>query len=115
MTQWDLSRVTSFEYLQTAVYQNAYEHGFWDAELNIPEKIALIHSEASEALEDYRSNNMETTFLESGKPVGFPSELADIVIRVMDLCEHLGIDLAEEIVLKHEYNKSRPFMHGKAC
>lgn len=101
--------------IQKAVYDNSYDHGFWDDDFNIPEKLMLIVSEVSEALEDYRKNEMKTYTLESGKPCGFPSEIADVVIRVMDLCQRLGIDLEEEIALKHEFNKSRPFKHGKVC
>jgi NTP pyrophosphatase (non-canonical NTP hydrolase) len=46
------------------------------------------------------------------KPIGFASELADVVIRVMDLAEAMGIDLEREILLKHEYNLTREHRHG---
>lgn len=46
------------------------------------------------------------------KPEGFGSELADIVIRVFDLAEDMGIDLATEIKRKMRYNESRPYRHG---
>lgn len=47
------------------------------------------------------------------KPEGFPIELADAVIRIMDLAERLGIDLAEMINLKMAYNSTREYMHGR--
>ena len=77
----------------------------------MPEKLALIHSEISEALEDYRDGLMETT-VHAGKPEGFSIELADAVIRIFDLCGHLGIDLGEAVELKSAYNEMRPHRHG---
>lgn len=46
------------------------------------------------------------------KPEGFGIELADAVIRIGDLAARMGIDLSAAIVLKHEYNKTRPHRHG---
>jgi len=48
----------------------------------------------------------------SNKPEGIPSELADIVIRVCDMCGWYGIDLEAAIKEKMEYNKNRPYKHG---
>lgn len=47
------------------------------------------------------------------KPEGLPSELADIVIRVADLCYTEGIDLEGIIREKMAYNATRPHKHGK--
>lgn len=49
----------------------------------------------------------------SKKPEGVAVELADAVIRIADLCGHLGIDLESAIDLKMAYNETRPFKHGK--
>ncbi|WFR64178.1 hypothetical protein P9222_08390 [Paenibacillus amylolyticus] len=46
------------------------------------------------------------------KPCGIPSELADIVIRVLDVCGHYGIDLEKAIQEKMAYNATRPQRHG---
>lgn len=99
-------------------HENSFNHGFWDgtANQNIPSKLMLIVSEAAEALEDYREGKMELDFDltigKGNKPIGFPSEIADIVIRVFDLCGYLGIDLEKAIQAKMVYNQSRPYMHG---
>jgi NTP pyrophosphatase (non-canonical NTP hydrolase) len=40
-------------------------------------------------------------------------ELADVIIRALDLCGHLGIDIEKHVELKMQYNKSREYKHGK--
>ncbi len=91
----------------------ADEHGFTDA--SAAEDIALMHSELSEALEDIRAGKVLNALEYEGekrKPVGVPSELADVVIRVMHFCGKHGINLGKAILEKMAYNESRPYKHG---
>lgn len=76
-------------------------------------RIALIHSELSEAVEALRDGYVETYHV-GDKPEGFPVEIADAVIRIGDLCGWLGIDLDAAVEAKMEFNRTRPFRHGKA-
>jgi hypothetical protein len=103
--------------LQQAAWQNAEDKGFHKARgkdaTGLMAGMALIHSEVSEALEDIRKDRMTTFLDEEGKPQGFPTEMADIMIRVLDTCGDLDIDLQAEIEAKMAYNAGRPFMHGK--
>jgi NTP pyrophosphatase (non-canonical NTP hydrolase) len=68
----------------------------------VPAILALIHSEVSEALEDYRKGDKEH----------FIEEMADIIIRVLDLVGGFGSVIDHAIRAKIERNKGRGFRHG---
>lgn len=112
------------------VHALAVSKGWWPngtgATVGINEilaKLALVHSEVSEALEAARDPKTPVTVTwfegrvtgaESAppKPEGFAVELADVVIRVFDLAEALGLDIQKAIETKHAYNTSRSHRHG---
>ena len=97
------------------IHENAKAKGWWDDERKFPEIAALIHSEVSEALEEWRSGHAPDYIYyygEAGKPEGVPIELADAIIRIMDYAANEGIDLDEAIQVKMAYNKTRPHRHG---
>lgn len=124
-----LKRGQSINDLVNTAHGNAVSKGWWDEDRSFGEIIALIHSEASEALEDFRdghgtaevwyeSKNSQGVRVSqeqldsTWKPCGIPSELADIVIRVFDACGRYGIDLERAIAEKMAYNATRPQRHG---
>jgi len=82
----------------------AKSKGWWEDERNDGELIALMHSELSEALEAMRNH---------GKKEELAEELADCCIRIFDYCGARNIDLEKALVKKMEYNKGRPYRHGK--
>lgn len=92
------------------------------------QRIALIQSEASEALEADRKNRHADliSMQEQMQALGFRTEdfqryikdtvedeIADTIIRLLDLCGMLDIDIDKHIELKIQYNSSRPYLHGK--
>lgn len=100
----------SFKDLQAEVHANARIHGWHDEGFNKGEKLALIHSEVSEALEAERHGNPPDDHIPEFS--GVEAELADTVIRIMDYAALRGINVADAIIAKHKYNEKRPYKHG---
>ncbi len=93
-------------------WQDAHDAGWHDDRPDKPaathvERIALIHSEVSEALEAWRRSKGRCWFEVDGKPEGIGSELADVIIRTAELAEWLGIDLDGITEAKMAYNRHR--------
>lgn len=82
----------------------AKKKGWWEDERNDGELIALMHSELSEALEAMRNHKAKGDIAE---------ELADCCIRIFDYCGARKIDLEKALLKKIDYNKTRPYRHGK--
>lgn len=121
------------------IHANAVEHGWWESDRPLPEVLMLIVSELSEALEEARAGRpmvwyeclttkMPCTKEEGcscwrdgeckadgigNKPEGIAVEVIDALIRILDWCGKEGLDVEALVREKHEYNKSRPYKHGK--
>lgn len=103
---------TIIDELQARVTKINRDNGWFEEGRSFGDEMALLHSEVSEALECFRDGQMATVIDVGGKPIGMPSELADIFIRLLDVCERHGVDLLAETFQKLDYNASRGYRHG---
>lgn len=119
----DMYEQEAIETLQLKIHQGNVDAGWWTdldtlqslaeecragtrfGKALVAEKLALIHSEVSEAMEANRKNLMDDKLpYRHGTEV----ELADAVIRILDLAGALKLDLAGAIQEKLIFNSTRP-------
>lgn len=130
--------VAAMREVQAAAHANSRSKGFYDdleiidhAALTASEymrlrlnatlaRLGMIGSEVGEAVDAFRDSYGNMLAFKIPGPFGRElkgtvqgSELADIVIRVMDLAEFTGIDLGAEIEAKMAKNAAREHRHGK--
>lgn len=130
--------VNAFNEIQRGVNDTAHDKGWYDSPIkellndladkgavsikllkelqNLEDmrRLNLIHSEVSEATENVRAGFTPDDKIP--KFSGVEAELADVIIRIMDFSQERGFRVAEAIVAKAAFNKSRPYRHGnKAC
>ena len=130
-----LQFVKAWNWMQTEVHQTARRKGWWesrDALVNVTSELEkgdiatpltefatitnqlsammLMVTEIAEAVEGIRHGNPPDDKIPDFSAA--EAECADVAIRMMDLAEACGWDIAGAIVAKAQMNKGRPYMHG---
>ena len=106
--------MTTLDSMSKMIHHNAVAKGFWEPNTEenhtifYLKQIAMINSECSEALEAIRKEKGDREVV---------TELADIIIRTLDLYQGLVADGYTELSLdemmtgKNVFNLTRPAMH----
>ena len=103
-------------------------NGWCDKQHEVGTYLMLIVSELSEAMEadrkgkyteqnsiynlDLNSDKKFKEIFETNIKDKFEDEIADTIIRCLDLCARKNIDIDRHIQLKLKYNKTRGYHHG---
>ena len=111
--------------LAYAAHKNAVAHGFYEDHLALREKVegsafAVDEAERTFILAQIAKISGEcgeaVSAIQHGEPVKeVATELADVIIRTLDLGGYLGVEMGDIIIEKMKHNETRPYKHGKVC
>lgn len=90
--------------LQKEIYSINKANGWHDKVPSKLEQHALFHTEITEANNEFIEGRLETWYQEDGKPEGFYTELADVVIRILDYFSLDGITYNSEQDNKYSWS-----------
>jgi NTP pyrophosphatase (non-canonical NTP hydrolase) len=118
--------------LSEVIFEGNKRNGFWNEPRNLGELLMLITSELAEGLEADRKKRREVstrhldtllkmkddaefkTYFQTNVKDTLPDELADALIRILDMCGGMNIDISKHVFLKLKYNSMRGHKHGKS-
>lgn len=109
--------------LAEAVHANAVEKGFQDPPQDIATMSLNTIGEVCEHWEAFRKKKLDAP---CDKTEGMmelfgetltneEEEVADQLIRVLDIARRFKVDIVKAVRIKHGYNRTRSFRHGNKC
>lgn len=97
--------IDEIKVIKSDVYRCAVEHGWWETDRNFGELLALIHSEVTEAYQHvYHGVEVSTIYEKDGKQEGVVVDIADVVIRVLDIAGRYNFEVGNSFL--KDYNVS---------
>jgi len=108
----DVEWLESYRRVAEQIHQTSTNHGLWPDgdDTDISYKIAHLQSEVSEAWECARTDAEDKNI--TGMK-GLEVQLADVLGILMDMEVAYGLHISEALLRKMEFNKGRPYLHGK--
>lgn len=121
--EMEIAEDMTIDQIADIVHANARAKGFHDGPDSefLAIQLCNLHAEISELWDAYRAEKLFDLCdkFEGMEGLGLlpltciEEEYADLIIRCLDQCRRLGVPIARAIAIKHQYNLSRPHMHGK--
>lgn len=108
--------MTTLTNLRDLLHDAAVKNGWYDNEETdgqfIARFVANTHAELSELWEAYRKGQLLKTCDKTQLMTYLEEEMADIIIRTLDACGRLGVDIESAVNMKHSINQKRGHRHG---
>ncbi|MBQ7824926.1 MAG: hypothetical protein IJ337_01055 [Clostridia bacterium] len=94
--------------LRDEIYQDAVEHGLFEEFDQIKDPARKRRKLAMRIMEEAAE-----MYAAADDPEHYAEEAADVTLMTGDVCAYLGIDWHGAVMSKKEFNKTRPWKHGK--
>lgn len=102
--------------LRDELHRTAREKGWYDRpetdDQFIARFVANTHGELSELWEAHRKGELHRPCDKDAALTNLEEEMADIIIRTLDACGRLNVDIENAVRRKHEVNQNRAYRHG---
>lgn len=108
-----LTGIPQLKMFAMEIHVGAKNKGWWDEgkRPTVGESFAHMHSEISEAFDGARIGDPPDKHIPEFTTV--EAELGDCMMLILSFAEAHGLRVIEAMVAKSQYNKTRPYRHGK--